>query len=289
VRQGQLLGIVASSDVSSARARLEQARTRLAAAQVTLRRQQQLSSEGIGAQRALVEAESQTAELQAEVDGLRRQLSVFGSGNSGELKLVSPIEGVVVEILATLGETGSADQPAFVVTDPSQVWMRGSVPELDIDRVQLGMAVVVRLHAFPDAAFPGTISYIAPALDERTRSLPIRVSLDHPDARLRSGLFGDLELIGGKRDERVLVVPTEAVATLEGQQVVFVPADESAAFHPPDDPNVFRPAPVRLGRRAGAFYELEEGLRQGVPIVVSGAFTLKSALKAEELSEGHSD
>jgi cobalt-zinc-cadmium efflux system membrane fusion protein len=289
VRKGQLLGVVASSDVSGARARLDQARAKLSAAEATLRRQQQLSSEGIGAQRALVDAQSQTVELQAEVEGLRRQLSVFGSGSSGELKLVSPMDGVVVEVLATLGETGNAEQPAFVVTDPSKVWMRGSVPELEIERVEVGMAVLARLHAFPDAALPGTITYVAPALDERTRSLPIRATLDRPDPRLRSGLYGDLELIGGKRDERVLVVPTEAVATLEGQQVVFVPTSDARAFRADDEPFTFRPVPVRLGRQAGAFYELQDGLQEGAALALSGAFTLKSAMKRDLLSEGHSD
>ena len=278
VRRGQVLGVVASSDVSTARARLDQARARLTAAESTLRRQQQLSTEGIGAQRSLIDAEAQVGELRAEVEGIRRQLSVFGSGSAGELVLTSPIDGVVVAVHGTLGETATPDQPAFIVTDPTKVWVRGNVPELELARVQVGSGAVVRLHAFPDAAMPGTITYVAPALDERTRSLPVRVTLQAPDARLRSGLFGSIELVGGSADERVLVVPADAVATLDGQTVVFVPADE---------PNSFRPQPVALGRRAGGFFEVRSGLEEGARLCVSGAFTLKSALRSGELSEGH--
>lgn len=278
VKRGQLLGVVASSDVSTARARLDQARARLTAAESTLRRQQKLSTEGIGAQRSLIDAESQVGELRAEVEGVRRQLSVFGSGRAGELTLTSPIDGVVVSVHGTLGETAAPDQPAFIITDPTKVWVRGNVPELAIDRVKPKATVVVRLHAFPDLAMPGTITYIAPALDERTRALPIRVTLQAPDARLRSGLFGSIELVGGSPDERVLVVPVDAVATLDGQTVVFVPADE---------PNTFRPQPVALGRRAGGFFEVRSGLTEGARLAVSGAFTLKSAFKSSELSEGH--
>jgi membrane fusion protein, heavy metal efflux system len=164
------------------------------------------------------------------------------------------------------------------VTDPTKVWVRGYVPELELARVQAGSAAVVRLHAFPDVTMPGTITYVAPALDERTRSLPIRVTLESPDARLRSGLFGSIELVGGSADERPLVVPADAVATLDGQTVVFVPADE---------PNSFRPQPVALGRRAAGFFEVRSGLEEGALLAVSGAFTLKSALRSGELSEGH--
>lgn len=280
VQRGQLLGVVASSDVSAARARLGQSRARLVAAQAALKRQQQLTSEGIGAQRSLIEAEAQVGELQADVEGLRRQLSVFGSGNAGELQLLAPIDGVVVDLHATLGETAGADEAVFTITDPTKVWVRGNVPELEIDRVKVNTAAIVRLHAYPDLALAGTITYIAPSLDEKTRSLPIRVKLEDTDPRLRSGLFGSIELIGGARDERVLVVPIDAVATIDGQQVVFVPADE---------PGSFRTQAVRLGRRAGGLYEVRDGLSEGDAVAVSGAFTLKSVLKSGELAEGHVD
>lgn len=278
VESGALLGIVASSDVATARARLDQARARLSAAEAGLQRQQQLSEEGIGAQRSLIDAEAQVGELRAEVQGASRQLSVFGAGQAGELALTAPIAGVVVAVHATLGETANPNEPAFIVTDPTKVWIRGSVPELEISRVKLGSAAVVRLHAFPELVMSGTISYVAPALDERSRSLPIRVSLGDADARLRSGLFASIELVGGAIDERVNVVPADALAMLEGQTVVFVPADE---------PNTFRPQAVLLGRRAGGFFELRGGLEEGAAIVTNGAFTLKSAFSSGELSEGH--
>lgn len=278
VRRGQLLGVVASSDVSAARARLEQARARLAAAEATMKRQQQLSAEGIGAQRSLVEAEAEVMELRAEVEGQRRQLAVFGSGRAGELSLLAPIDGVVVAVHATLGETAAPDQPAFIVTDPTKVWVRGNVPELALGKVAVGAAAIVRLHAFPELAMPGTITYLAPALDERTRSLPIRVALQAPDPRLRSGLFGSIELVGGAADDRVLVVPSDAVAIVDGQPTVFVPGDEAGDFSPRD---------VTLGRHAGAVVEIKAGLVEGQPIAVSGVFTLKSALRSGELSEGH--
>jgi cobalt-zinc-cadmium efflux system membrane fusion protein len=278
VKKGQLLGLVASNDVSSARARLDQARARLSAAESAQKRQQQLSSEGIGAQRQLVEADAQVGELRAEVEGLRRQLSVFGSGKAGELTLTAPIDGVVVMVHGTIGETATPEQPVFIVTDPTRVWVRGNVPELELSRVQAASAAIVRLHAFPELAMRGTVTYVAPALDEASQSLPIRVTLEAPDARLKSGLFGSIELLGGAVDERVLVVPADAVAMLEGQTVVFVPARE---------PNTFAPQAVALGRRAGGFFEVRSGLAEGAPLAVSGAFTLKSAFSSRELSEGH--
>ncbi|MCC6644635.1 MAG: efflux RND transporter periplasmic adaptor subunit [Polyangiaceae bacterium] len=278
VRRGQLLGLVASIDASAARARLDQARARLTAAEATLKRQQQLSTEGIGAQRALIDAEAQATELRAEVAGLRRQLAVFGSGGAGELSLTAPIAGVVVAVHATLGEAATPEQAAFIVTDPTKVWVRGDAPELELGRVQLGAAAVVRLHAFPDLAMPGVVTYVAPALDPRTRSLPLRVTLQAPDPRLRGGLFGTVELVAAGADDRPVTVPTDAVAELDGQSVVFTPG---AA------PGSFRPHAVALGRRSGGYVEVRSGLEPGAPVATSGAFTLKSALRSAELAGEH--
>ena len=69
-------------------------------------------------------------------------------------------------------------------------------------------------------------------------------------------------------------MPIDAVASVEGQTTVFVPAGE---------PNTFRPQAVELGRRAGGYYEIRGGLAEGAPLAVSGAFTLKSALQSGEV------
>lgn len=76
------------------------------------------------------------------------------------------------------------------------------------------------------------------------------------------------------------MVPIDAVATIDGQQVVFVPADQ---------PGTFRVQAIRLGRRAGGLYEVRDGLSEGAKVATSGAFTLKSVLKSGELAEGHVD
>ena len=61
----------------------------------------------------------------------------------------------------------------------------------------------------------------------------------------------------------------------------------AAADKFPDEADTFRPQPVALGRHAGGFFEVRSGLEEGARLATSGAFTLKSALRSSELSEGH--
>jgi cobalt-zinc-cadmium efflux system membrane fusion protein len=107
----------------------------------------------------------------------------------------------------------------------------------------------------------------------------VRAVLDVPEPRLRAGLFGRLAIANEDAEPTALVVPAGALARVEGEDVVFAPADEERTF---------RPVPVRLGRRDGDVVEVLEGLDEGDTIVTSGAFTLRSELSRGELAEhGH--
>ncbi len=276
VTEGQLLATVVSGTASEAGSLLAQTRARLVAAETSLARQRQLVDQGIGAQRALIEAEATVAGLRAESQGLSRQLRVLGSGRGGLLRLEAPIAGVVTQVHATPGESASPTQPAFTIADPAAISVYVQVPELAISRVSEGLITLFRPHAFPELSLRGTVQYLAPDIDTATRSLSMRVALDQVDPRLRSGMYGSVELIGD--GQRSLAVPTSAVVTMNGTTTVFIPGDAEGEF---------RPTPVHIGRRAGSHYELLEGLEEGDSVVVAGAFTLKSAGATEQLAEHH--
>jgi len=275
VAQDQLLGSVRSSETADLEGQLAQARARLSGAEAALRRAQQVVREGVGPERGVSEAQATAATLRAEVVGLKKRLEVFGGAEaSGELALRAPIAGTIVAMHAVVGESASNDEPAFTITDPSKVFVRGFVPELELASVAVDAPVIVRLHAYEGLSVAGHIDYLAPSLDPSTRALPIRVKLDQLDARIKSGLFVVIELMraGGKP----VVVPSDGVATLAGQDVVFVPG---AA------PRSFTPQPVRLGRRAGGWVEVLNGLDEGAAVVTHGGFILKSALSAGAIPE----
>jgi cobalt-zinc-cadmium efflux system membrane fusion protein len=276
VTSGTLLAVVASESASDASSRLTEARAQLSAAETALARQRQLVGEGIGAHSALVDAEAVVAGLRARSSGLARQLGVLGSGRSGQLRLVAPINGVVIQLHATPGETSSPDEPAFTIANPDAISVYVQVPELAISSVRMGQRAVFRPHAFPELSLPGTVNYVAPAIDTDTRSLSMRVALDAVTPNLLSGMYGSLEVMGDQ--PRPLAVPCDAVVTIDGAASVFVPGSAEGEF---------LPRAVRVGRRAGAYCELLVGLAAGDPVVVAGAFTLKSAMSRSQLAEHH--
>jgi cobalt-zinc-cadmium efflux system membrane fusion protein len=121
----------------------------------------------------------------------------------------------------------------------------------------------------------GEISYIAPVVDEETRTAAARVVLPNPDGLWRPGLFVTVR-IEVDRAEVPVAVPRTALQRIDGETVVFVEQEEG-----------FVPRRIEIGRQGEALLEVRSGLASGERYVSAGAFALKTELAREELSGGH--
>ena len=276
VKKGQVLAELRSVELGEAGADIAKARAEVEVAEDRLARQRQLMDAGVGAQRALVEAEGEVKQAKAALRAAQARARVYGGAGGGRLK--SPIAGTVIERHAMPGEVAAPDRPLFVVAAVEEVWVVGRVYERDVGSVRKGAPASVRLGAYPERSWKGTIDYVAPVLDETTRSAEVRVTLSNPERLLKPGLFGTIALGVDDAGAPSLVVPEGAVMDVEGKTVVFGPGDE---------PGEFVALPVVTGGRAQGLVEIVQGVAPGKKIVVEGAFTLKSALLASELGEGH--
>jgi cobalt-zinc-cadmium efflux system membrane fusion protein len=188
--------------------------------------------------------------------------------------LKSSIDGTVIAKHITRGEAVSTETEAFVVADLDTVWVDLSVYQTDLDRVKVGQAVLISAgHDY--AASEARISYVAPVMDERTRTAVARAVLPNPERRWRPGLFVTGRVtVENHRAE--VVVPRAALQTLGGETVVFVP-----------DPEGLQSRPVTLGRGDRRHVEILEGLSADDRFVTRGSFTLKSELEKAGFEAGH--
>ncbi len=281
VKKGEVLATLRSVALGDARSELARAQAAVRVAESNSQRQQTLQREGIGAQKALLEAQAELEQARANLAAARARLGVYGaSGTSGaSVAIKSPLEGVIIERHATPGEMADPEKPLFVVADTRRVWVTGRVYEQDVALIRRGAEATIALEAFHGRTWTGTVSYVATVLDEATRTLGIRVELENPDGVLRPGLFGLIRLAAdGKAGALVPVVPEAAVQAVEDREVVFVPGDEAGEY---------RAVPVELGERAGGKVVVRSGVKVGDSVVGEGAFVLKSELMKDEMGEGH--
>lgn len=280
VEAGDTLAVVRSVELAHARAALRSAEAARSLTRRALGRQRELRDAGVNAERELLRARSAFQQADAERDAAYERLRVLNAGAEGGVDLVvtSPISGVILERHATEGENISPEDTLFVVNDVSQLWVIGRVYEGQAADVREGMAATISVDAYPNETWSGRVDYVGAALDEATRSLPVRVRVNNEDGRLRRGFFAEMTLSSeGESSSDAVWVSEAAVQTINEQSVVFVPRAR---------PGEYLARIVEVGRYDAGLAEVMAGLSLGEEVVIEGAFVLKSQLLRHTLGEG---
>jgi cobalt-zinc-cadmium efflux system membrane fusion protein len=157
------------------------------------------------------------------------------------------------------------------------MWVMIDAYEQDISYINKGQRISLSVRSIPGQTFEGKTDWISYALQNQTRTMPVRAIVENPDEQLRAGMFGTARIFTGK-EQKVAMIPIDAVQTIEGEKVAFVPGEEAGSF---------KPVPVILGDENDDYVEIASGLQPGDEAVIAGAFDLKSALTAQTRSASH--
>jgi Cu(I)/Ag(I) efflux system membrane fusion protein len=183
----------------------------------------------------------------------------------------SPVVGIVTEKKAVQGMRFMPGEMLYQVADLSSVWVIADVFEQDIGLVDAKALAKVRINAYPGRLFEGRVSYVYPTMNAATRTIPVRIELANPGLLLKPAMFAQVELPATARKASV-TVPIAAVIDSGTRQLVFVQSAEGR----------FEPREVKLGARDDHRVAVQEGVREGEPVVVAANFLIdaESNLKA---------
>lgn len=192
----------------------------------------------------------------------------------------SPAGGVVTEKKALPGMRFQPGDALYQIADLSAVWIVADVYESDIGQVKAGAKVLVRVDAYPDKTFTGTVGYVYPTLNAETRTVPVRVELPNPGGLLKPAMYAQVEVPTAARGE-VVTVPVSAVIDSGTRRTVLVKIGEGR----------FEPREVKLGARGDDYVEVTGGVKEGEPVVVAANFLIdaESNLKAAVGALGSGD
>jgi cobalt-zinc-cadmium efflux system membrane fusion protein len=135
----------------------------------------------------------------------------------------SPIEGRVVERLVNLGAPVGGEGQAkelYVVADLSSVWIELSVPIADLPAIEEGQPVAISASADGKPS-EGKIVFISPMLNQETRSARVIAAVENKDLTWRPGSYVTAQVVV-EQQPISLRVPRAALQTINGEQVVFV-------------------------------------------------------------------
>lgn len=264
VRAGEILAIVESRDAAQIAADRTVANAKVVQAQKALAREQYLYRERVSAKVELEAAQAEAATAAAEARRAEVAAGAARVTRDGRGVIVaSPISGRVTAEAVSLGAFVQPETELYRVADPSKIQIEAAIAPADAQRVAPGDKAIVEL---PDGrTVEAHVRAVTPTLSGETRSAT--AVLDVP-AGLQPGLAVRVRLLPARgATGSAIVVPEDAVQTLEGRDVVFVRTAQG-----------FRAVAVRLGQRSAGRVEILAGLQGGQRIATRNAFLLKAEL-----------
>jgi cobalt-zinc-cadmium efflux system membrane fusion protein len=264
VKNGQVLLRVQSADISSAFSDYQKAVADEQLTRTQLERAQLLYGEGAISLNDLQVAQDTDAKAKVDVKTTAEKLRVLGNANldqpSGIVEIRAPISGVITDQQVTnaAGVAGLGSPNPFTISDLSYIWIICDVYENDLPIVRLGDKAAIRLNAYPDRSFTGTISNIGPVLDPNLRTAKVRIEVRNPGL-MRPGMFATATFYGQKT-EKYAAVPATAILHLHDRDWVYEPAGGKA----------FRPVEVKSGDMlSGKMQAILSGVAPGQQIVAN--------------------
>lgn len=297
VRKDDVLFSVDSVDLGEAMSDFEKNTALTALSEKNYQREKRLFEQKAGSEMEMIEAQIRFEEYRTALKASEQRLQVLGmtdaevAGNDpsrptslrGSLAVRAPMDGVITEKHAVVGELVEPARTTMILADLSTVWVWGGVYERDLDsvvrhKIAESIPVEVSVPAYPGEVFRGQMNYIGATMDEATRTVQVRTVLDNADGRLRPGMFCQGRILVST-DEDVLSIPKDALLSDEGVDFVFT--------HMKDD--YFLRQNVKKGREFEDGVEILEGLSPGQTLVAEGAFLLKSDVLRSKMGAGCAD
>jgi Cu(I)/Ag(I) efflux system membrane fusion protein len=108
---------------------------------------------------------------------------------SDHMTIYAPAGGIVIHKNATEGMYVDTGTRIYTIADLTRVWMMLNAYESDLAWLRYGQDVEFQTEAYPGETFHGTIAFIDPVLDDKTRTVKVRVNVENADGRLKPEMF----------------------------------------------------------------------------------------------------
>jgi Cu(I)/Ag(I) efflux system membrane fusion protein len=159
----------------------------------------------------------------------------------------------------------------YEIADLSKVWVLFDVYEPDINWIKKGDRVAFSIASLPGESFSGTITWLDPMIDPKTRVAKARVEFINTGGKLKPEMFASGRVEAGSANKsNSIVVPKTAVMWTGKRSVVYVKTNSGQGVN-------FIMREVTLGSALGDSYLVESGLKEGEEIAVNGTFSIDAA------------
>jgi RND family efflux transporter MFP subunit len=180
------------------------------------------------------------------------------------LELFSPVSGYVTQKMAVHGMRVTPADTLFDIADLSHVWVLADVYEADLAAVPLGSEAELSVAYVPGKTWAGKVTHVAPNVEEKTRTVKVRIEVANTRGELKPDMFADVQLKTGAG--MGLVVPESALLRSGERTLAFVETADGR----------LEPRELRLGQKTANGVQVLSGLSEGERVVTSANFLIDS-------------
>jgi multidrug efflux pump subunit AcrA (membrane-fusion protein) len=212
----------------------------------------------------------QIKSAQAQVDAARAHFASTEAQLS-YTELRSPIDGIVSDRPAYVGDIVSSGSPAITILDISAIVARANIPVKEIGHLKAGNSAAI---VGPDGDIPGKVIVVSPAVDPSSTTVEVWVRVPNPDQELKPGSTAQVK-IQAETEKNAVVVPVAALlSSEEGDDIVKIVAPDS----------VVHDQKVEVGIRQADKVQILKGVQPGQEVVIEGGLGLedKSKVRVEK-------
>jgi RND family efflux transporter MFP subunit len=245
------------AQMEDARSRFENAKKLVASGDISQERFTELEKAYRARLAAYEGAQDEQNPQVAGLEGLRAEVALAHK-RLNDATVRAPFAGIVSQKLVAPGAYTKANTPMLTIvkTDPMRLLV--DVPESATGNVRIGTPLTFTTDAAPGARYSAVVRQLNPSLDPRSRSLTAEARITGSDARLRPGMFVQVELVLAKSTE-VVAVPKQAIYNVAGLNKMFIIRDGKAVE-----------AKITPGQDLGALVEVpREIVKPGEQVAVS--------------------
>jgi RND family efflux transporter MFP subunit len=223
-------------------------------------RTQGLAAAGVVSKQELDQAKSTLDAAQAQMESLDSQV------REQEVQLhyyrvVAPRSGIVGDIPVRVGDRVTTTTQLTTVDQPGSLEAYVYVPIEHSGQLKMGLPVQV-VDGDGKVLADSRVSFISPQVDNTTQTVLVKARITNGNDALRQSQFIRARVVWGTHKNPE--VPILAVSRLGGQYFAFVAeAQNGGAF-------VARQKPLTIGQTVGNDYEVQDGIKPGDKIIVSG-------------------
>lgn len=300
VNKGQVLLTINSPEFAQAQADFLKARAKLNLSHKEYERAKELLKEKAIEEKEYLRREAERDKLATEYSALGSALHSYGITHKEidelikkcdsmdkkgymceladpNLPIFSPISGKIIFRDVIVGEHVEPDKILFTASNLRTLWALLDAYEKDLPFINKKSRITIKTPMYPEKEFQGKIIYISDLIDEKLRTIKVRVEVQNDKSLLKPNMYiqGLVENLEVERE--LLAIPEEAVQSLEGEKIVFV--------HQGKD--VFEVRHVKPGKKIGKKIIIAQGLHEGERIVIKGAFSLKTELSKGTFGHAH--